>query len=313
MKVLIGVGVTLCTPLVASAQEVVNDDLIVIGRACVGVDCIATGESGLDIIKMKHNNAKLLFEDTSTAAGFPSTDWRLTANDSSMGGVNRFSIEDATALTVPFTIRGAAPSNSLFVSNVGRVGMGTNTPDARLDVEASGTVDMRFTATGGSTWRLINDAAGFAVELVGSGFRAVQVDAAGNMDINGMLSQGSSRTIKTNIVAADPRAALRAVSALPLAHWSYTRDAGVRHVGPMAEDFYRAFGLGSDDKHIAAGDQAGVALLAIQGLDQVVAEKDRRIADLEGRVAALEGMLRELAAKGKTERYMLPSKVSVGR
>jgi hypothetical protein len=298
MNVFIGVGVTLCTSLVAAAQEVVNDDLIVIGRECVGVDCIATGEGGLDIIKMKHNNTKLLFEDSSTAAGFPSTDWRLTANDSSMGGVNRFSIEDATALTVPFTIRGAAPSNSLFVSNLGRVGMGTNTPDSRLDVEASSTVDLRLTATGGSAWRLINDSAGFAVEQVGAAFRAVQVDAAGNMEIAGLLTQGSSRAIKTGIVAADPRATLRAVSALPLSHWSYTADSGVRHVGPMAEDFYRAFGLGGDDKHIAPSDQSGVALLAIQGLDQVVAEKDRRISDLEGRVAALEGMLRELAGKG---------------
>ena len=290
-------GLMLCCSLALRAQEVVNDDLIVIGRECVGVDCIATGEGGLDIIKMKHNNTKLLFDDTSTSAGFPSTDWRLTANDSSMGGVNRFSIEDATAFTVPFTIRGAAPSNSLFVSNVGRVGMGTSTPDSRLDVEASSTVDLRLTATGGSAWRLINDSAGFAVEQVGAAVRAVQVDAAGNMEIAGLLTQGSSRTIKTDIVAADPRAALRAVSALPLLHWSYTADAGVRHVGPMAEDFYRAFGVGRDDKHIAPGDQAGVALLAIQGLDQVVAEKDQRIADLEGRVAALERMLRELAAK----------------
>lgn len=287
----------LCCSLAVRAQEVVNDDLIVIGRACVGIDCIATGEGGLDIIKMKHNNTKLLFDDTSTTAGFPATDWRLTANDSTSGGVNRFSIEDVTAATVPFTIRGAAPSNSLFVSNLGRVGVGTSSPDARLDVEAASTVDMRLTATGASTWRVINDSAGFAVELVGSGFRAVQVDAAGNMEIAGLLTQGSSRAIKTDIVAADPRAALRAVSALPLAHWSYTADTGTRHVGPMAEDFYRAFGVGRDDKHIAPGDQAGVALLAIQGLDQVVAEKDRRVADLEGRVAVLEGLLRELAGK----------------
>jgi hypothetical protein len=287
----------LCCSLAVRAQEVVNDDLIVIGRECVGVDCIATGEGGLDIIKMKHNNTKLLFDDTSTSAGFPATDWRLTANDSFVNGVNRFSIEDATAATVPFTIRGAAPSNSLFVSNLGRVGVGTSTPDSRLDVEASTSVDLRLTATGGSAWRLINDSAGFAVEQVGAAFRAVQVDSAGNMDINGMLNQGSSRSIKTDIVAADPRATLRAVAALPLLHWRYKADAGVRHVGPMAEDFYRAFGLGSDDKHIAAGDQAGVALLAIQGLDQVVAEKDRRIGDLEGRVAALEGLIREMAAK----------------
>jgi len=59
----------LCCSLAVRAQEVVNDDLIVIGRACVGIDCIATGEGGLDIIKMKHNNTKLLFDDTSTSPG----------------------------------------------------------------------------------------------------------------------------------------------------------------------------------------------------------------------------------------------------
>ena len=294
---LIVVGVTLCTSLAASAQEVINDDLIVIGRECVGVDCSPTGEGGLDIIKMKHNNTKLLFDDSSTSPGFPSTDWRLTANDSSSGGVNRFSIEDATAFTTPFTIRGAAPTNSLFISNVGRVGIGTSTPDARLDVEASGTSEMRLTTTGSSSWRVINDAAGFGIELASAGFRAVQVDAAGNMEIAGLLSQGSSRAIKTNFAAADPRAALGLVTSMPLSFWSYRADSEVRHVGPMAEDFYRAFGLGADDKHIAPGDQAGVALLAIQGLDQVVSEKDRKIASLEERVAALERLIAELASK----------------
>ena len=297
MNLVIGVAVTLCTSLAASAVEVVNDDLVVIGRECVGVDCSAAGEGGLDIIKMKHNNTKLLFDDTSTSAGFASTDWRLTANDSFSGGVNRFSIEDATAVTVPFTIRGAAPTNSLFISNIGRVGIGTNSPDARLDVEASGTSEMRLTTTGASSWRVINDAAGFGVELAGAGFRAVQVDDAGNMEIAGLLSQGSSRAIKTNFAAADPRAALGLVTAMPLSFWSYRADSEVRHLGPMAEDFYRAFGRGADEKHIAASDQAGVALLAIQGLDQVVSEKDRKIASLEERVAALERLIAELGAK----------------
>lgn len=297
MRLVIGIAVTLCTSLSSSAQEVINDDLIVIGRGCVGTDCVSTGESGLDNLKLKHNNTRLLFEDTSTSVGFASTDWRLTANDSFSGGVNRFSIEDATAVTVPFTIRGAAPTNSFFISNLGRVGIGTNSPDARLDVEASGTSEMRLTTTGSSSWRVINDAAGFGIELAGAGFRAAQIDAAGNLEIAGLLSQGSSRAIKTNISAADPRAALSVVTALPVSYWSYQADSGVRHLGPMAEDFYRAFGLGGDDRHIAASDQAGVALLAIQGLDQVVSEKDRKIASLEERVAALERLIAELAQK----------------
>lgn len=248
--------------------------------------------------KLKHNNTRLLFEDTSTSAGFASTDWRLTANDTTSGGQNRFSIEDATAATVPFTIRGSAPSHSLYVNNLGRIGIGTSTPDARLDVEASGSVEIRLTATGGDVWRQLNDATGFGLELVGSGFRAVNVDSSGNMQLFGTLTQGSSRDIKTGFGSLDPREALDRVSALPISLWSYKEDGpAVRHLGPMAEDFHSAFGLGKDGKHVAPSDEAGVALLALQGLHQVVQEKDREIAELKERLAALERLVGELAGR----------------
>jgi hypothetical protein len=293
---------TLASLAPAGAQEVIADDLIVQGNVCAGPDCIAAEVFGFDSLKLKENNNRLLFEDTSTTAGFPSTDWRLTANDTNSGGVNRFSIEDVTATTVPFTIRGAAPSNSLFISNLGRVGIGTSTPDARLDVEASGSTEIRLTATGADTWRIINDATGFGIEL--SGFpRFVNVDDAGNMQLFGMLMQGSSRDLKTAFDTLDPREALDRVTALPVSLWSYKSDGtAVRHLGPMAEDFHRAFGLGTDDKHIAPSDQSGVALLALQGLNQVVQEKDRTIAELADRVAALEKMVLELAEKTTGQR-----------
>ena len=105
----------------------------------------------------------------------------------------------------------------------------------------------------------------------------------------------SSRDLKTGFAPLDPRAALARVTALPVSLWSYKADGpAVRHLGPTAEDFHQAFGLGADDKHIAPGDQAGVALLALQGLSQVVQEKDREIADLKSRLEALERRLAEL-------------------
>lgn len=292
-------GLCLVVPaLPAGAQEVIADNLIVQGKVCAGTDCASTESFGLENLKLKHNNTKLLFDDSSTTAGFPATDWRLTANDSFTGGVNRFSLEDVTAGTVPVTIRGAAPNDSLFVSNLGRVGLGTATPDARLDIEAASGPDLRLTDTGGTSWRLLNDSLGFSVITVGEPFRAVVVDIDGNMTINGVLNQGSSRAIKTNIVSLDPRAALERVAEIPVSLWSYTADpAGTRHLGPMAEDFHQAFGLGTDAKHISPGDQAGVALLALQGLNQVVAEKDRQIADLAARVAALEKLATELTKR----------------
>lgn len=290
----------LCSLTPASAQTVITDNLIVQAKECVGVDCLSNELFGLDILKLKHNNTRLIFDDSSTSAGFPATDWRLTANDTFSGGVNRFSLEDVTAATVPVTIRGGAPSHSLFITNLGRVGLGTSTPDAHLDVEASASPEIRLTDTGANTWRLLNDSAGFGIELAGAGARAVNVDVDGNMEIQGTLTQGSSRDLKTGFAALDARETLDRVAALPVSLWSYKTDnPSVRHVGPMAEDFHRAFGLGADNRHIAPSDQAGVALLALQGLHQVVREeieeKDRTIAELTARIAALEKLVRGLS------------------
>jgi hypothetical protein len=76
---------------------------------------------------------------------------------------------------------------------------------------------------------------------------------------------------------------------LPIETWTYrAEDSRVRHIGPMAQDFYAAFGVGSDDKSISTIDADGVSLAAIQGLYQIVQEKDTRIAALEARLQRLE-------------------------
>ncbi len=67
-------------------------------------------------------------------------------------------------------------------------------------------------------------------------------------------------------IAVDDAAVLRKVAALPVSEWSYTSERGVRHVGPMAQDFYAAFGVGEDDRHITSIDEDGVALAAIKAL-----------------------------------------------
>ncbi len=57
-------------------------------------------------------------------------------------------------------------------------------------------------------------------------------------------------------------------------------DSSIRQIGPMAQDFYAAFGMGHDDKRISTIDTDGVALAAIQGLHAIVKEKDAEITDL---------------------------------
>jgi hypothetical protein len=97
---------------------------------------------------------------------------------------------------------------------------------------------------------------------------------------------------------------LEKVSALPITEWKYKVEAdGTEHLGPMAQDFHAAFGLnGSDDKHIATVDEEGVALAAIQGLNQKLEETRADNAALRADNADLRARLEKL------ERLLQPSK-----
>ena len=65
----------------------------------------------------------------------------------------------------------------------------------------------------------------------------------------------SDRNAKENFQPVDPRAVLDKVAALPLSEWNYKQDTSTRHIGPMAQDFYAAFHVGPDDKHITTVDE----------------------------------------------------------
>ena len=103
-----------------------------------------------------------------------------------------------------------------------------------------------------------------------------------------VLQITSDRNAKTAFQPVDSRAVLEKLAALPLTTWSYTNNPSTRHIGPVAQDFAAAFAVGEDDKHIATVDADGVALAAIQGLNEKLEEKDTSIAQLEERLAALE-------------------------
>ena len=111
-------------------------------------------------------------------------------------------------------------------------------------------------------------------------------------------SQMSDRNVKENFKPLDPRAVLEKVSRLPVTEWNLiSQPASIRHIGPMAQDFQAAFGVGEDDKHISTTDADGVALAAIQGLNQIVKERDARIEKLEKDVAELKAMVNALLRK----------------
>jgi hypothetical protein len=181
-------------------DQVIADDLIVQGSACIGFDCVNNESFGFDTVRLKENNTRIKFDDTSTSAGFPSTDWQLTANDSASGGQNKFSIEDITAARVPFTIEGGTPNNSLYLDSTGRIGLRTAAPVLDLHINTNNTPGIRLEQnnSGGfsaQSWDIAANETNFFVRDVTSGSRlpfrirpgaptsSIDISSSGNVGI----------------------------------------------------------------------------------------------------------------------------------
>ena len=177
---------------------------------------------------------------------------------------------DARTLTgsLSFQIQAGAPANSINVAPDGNIGIGTDTPRGRLHVVArpgqEGAADIFL------------------------------LDNNGNLEIGGLLTEASSVLLKEHFVAIDGQEVLAHLARLPITTWNYKTDApSVRHMGPMAQDFYAAFGLGADDRHLAPLDVNGVALAGVQALSQQVQALKLQNAELLQRLQALEALVQQ--------------------
>ncbi len=411
----------------ATRDQVIFDDLIVDGSACIGLDCINGESFGLDTLRLKEVTLRLKFQDTSSLSGYPTTDWQLTANDSPSGGQEKFAIDDVDTGRTPFTIEADAPDNALYMDSSGRIGFNTSTPAAELHVVSGDTPTLRLeqdtssgfaaqtwevfgnetnfavqdetagsnifpmriragastnsiyvdsddqiglgtaeplaslhlrrtdgsamilvedTDSGGSDeamlklvnetktsilltnnfsttdWEVFNGTAGFRIDdgastnsefeiknnneirigENGADWLAFSTSGDATMDndltVNGTFSNPSDVNLKEEFEAVDPVAVLEKLVALPITTWEYARDEdNARHMGVMAQDFHAAFGLGRDDRYLTSIDPDGVAMAAIQGLDQKAEERSARIAQLEEDKAALAERLADNEAR----------------
>jgi hypothetical protein len=179
-------------------DQVIPDDLIVQSSLCVGFDCVDGESFGVDTIRMKENNTRLHFEDTSTSAGYAANDWRIIANDQPSGGANYLAVEDSTAARQLLRVDAGAPANSLYVSSNGDIGNKTATPGIDFHATVSDTPGIRLEQTnaGGftaQTWDIAGNEANFFVRDLTGGSRlsfrirpgapTSSIDIAGDGDV----------------------------------------------------------------------------------------------------------------------------------
>jgi hypothetical protein len=147
---------------------------------------------------------------------------------------------------------------------------------------------------GGTCWVVIGDTIGG---------QAIATSTGAYLSTGGTWTNASDRALKADFTAVDAQAVLAKVAQLPIDEWSYKAEDGQRHLGPVAQDFYAAFGLGADDKHITTVDEGGVALAAIKGLNakveeqaQMIGGQQREIAELRERVQKAETLAADVVA-----------------
>jgi hypothetical protein len=298
-------------PLKPATNTFFTDDVSAQGGVCAGFDCTSTESYGVASAKLKENNTRLKFEDTSASAGFATTDWQLTANDIVSGGANKFSVEDLTAATVPLTIEGGTPNNALYLDSTGRIGLRTSTPARDLTIAnpISTIIRMELSASPFQAWDIVANAANFYVRDVNheqnpfiikssAPYNSLVIDTTGRIGLGvasplyqidhssgarldaGNWVNASSRAVKQDIHQLDGHAALEALNALQPVTFAYKENPGETNVGFIAEDVPDLVAT-TDRKGLSAMDIAAV-------LTKVIQEQQRTIEDLQTRLQHLE-------------------------
>jgi type VI secretion system secreted protein VgrG len=219
-----------------------------------------------------------------------------------------------------------AGTNRLSLTSSGSLGIGTTSPVRRVQIVdadgISGSLQVGANTVGanpkliyfgdGDYVHIGESGADDTMELKaaifsfthqdGSGYVGIGTNnpqaalhVVGNILATGTITPNSDRNAKTDFAPVDPAAVLDCVAKLPIQQWRFKAEPeGIKHVGPMAQDFRAAFGLGENPTAIATVDADGVALAAIQGLNQKLDDRDAQIQALKRQNDSLEQRLKNL-------------------
>ncbi|MFO1496556.1 MAG: hypothetical protein U1F26_18080 [Lysobacterales bacterium] len=173
--------------------------------------------------------------------------------------------------------------------------------DLQLRTRNGQTANMYLTDTGDAL--VFNNATSYNFGITATAGRLINTGSGAYLSTGGVWTDVSTRTVKHGFTAVDPVAVLGKVLSLPITTWRYNSQPEVVHMGPVAEDFYSAFGLGESERALAGVDRDGVALAAIQGLHQKLSAEEQQQAS---QLAALKSENAELRMRlERLERALL--------
>lgn len=242
-----------------------------------------TPDTALEVV---YSDTPVIRIHQDSSENWPTHKWDLGGNEAN------FFIRNATTGGNPFRIEPGAAHSSIIIRNNSRVGI------------APGSQSQGFTSLDATLHVKAADAT-FRVQDTISGTVTLDLDSGGNLTLNGLLTEASDRALKENVEPINHQTVLDALAGVPINTWNYISDKDdVRHMGPMAQDFYAAFGLGVDNRHIAPLDANGVALAGVQELygrlqtqESQITALEKENEDLEQRLAELEAAVAALLAQ----------------
>lgn len=223
----------------APNDQVIADDLIVQGNACIGRSGYGTNCANAMVfprspLMLSDERIRVYFQDTSTFGGAePYSDWEILINDLDGAATKEeyFAIEDYTGGKVPFKIMSGAPNNALYVASEGHIGLGTSNPLANLAlVSDAPSASLSLGITGNeSMWSIVaNDTKFEIVDFIGNAI-PVQIEAGApaasiSLDSSGDVGIGTGTPdSKLHLRNATGPVKLRFQQISPAHEWTISR------------------------------------------------------------------------------------------
>jgi hypothetical protein len=239
-------------------------------------------------------------------------------NNTAVGGRALFSNTSGsnnTALGYNALYSNAVGGGEFYVEGINNTATGVNA--LVFNLNGTNNTASGYNALRTNTWGSNDTAIGASADVSSDGiFNATAIGAGAVVNASNKIRLGntavtvvegppystvSDKNAKENFKSVDAEEVLEKIRAMNVTSWNYIGQdpKQFRHYGPVAQDFFAAFGddglgiIGSP-RTIASTDMNGVLMLAVQALGRENEAFEAENADLKARIEALERLVKGL-------------------